>query len=105
MTVEHLAYLLMALQVADGLTTYLALKKGAAEGNPIMRKLFEKIGMVPALIITKGALMAIVWHWRDVLGALWLAVFCAVYLAVAVNNVRVARRQRTAAGVKVHHED
>ena len=93
MTIEHLAYLLMALQAVDAITTYLAIGKGAAEGNPIMRKLFEKIGMVPALIIMKGALMAIVWRWRDDLGMTWLAVFCAGYFAVAVNNLRVARRQ------------
>ena len=93
MTIEHLAYLLMALQVADGLTTYLALKKGAAEGNPIMRKLFEKIGMVPALIITKGALMVGAWYWRDAIGMLGLGLLCAGYLLVAVNNVRVMRRQ------------
>ena len=39
MTIEHLAYLLMALQAVDAITTYLALGKGASEGNPIMRKL------------------------------------------------------------------
>ena len=93
MTIEHLAYLLMALQVADGLTTYLALKKGAAEGNPVMRKLFEKVGMVPALIITKGALMCAAWYWRDAIGLLGLGLLCAWYLVVAVNNVRVMRRQ------------
>lgn len=93
MTIEHLAYLLMALQVADGLTTYLALKKGAAEGNPVMRKLFEKIGMVPALVITKGALMVGAWYWRDALGLLELGLLCAGYLAVAINNILVIRKQ------------
>lgn len=95
MTIEHLAYLLMALQAVDAITTYLAIGKGASEGNPVMRKLFEKIGMVPALIITKGAMAAAAWHWRDAIGMVGLGLLCAGYIAVAVNNLLVMRRQVT----------
>ena len=95
MTIEHFAYLLMALQAVDGITTYLALEKEASEGNPIMRKLFEKIGMVPALLVVKGAMAAAAWHWRYEMGMVGLGLLCAWYIAVAVNNLLVMRRQVT----------
>ena len=95
MTIEHLAYLLMALQAVDAITTYLAIGKGASEGNPIMRKLFEKIGMVPALLVIKGAMAAAAWHWRYEMGMVGLGLLCAWYIAVAVNNLLVMRRQVT----------
>ena len=61
------AAVLIALQVYDFWSTPRILKKsGGRELNPLMAKLMEAVGIMPALIITKGG--AIV----AVAGAAWL---------------------------------
>ena len=42
------------LQFGDGLTTYWAINKGNVEANKILKSLFDKIGLIPGLILIKG---------------------------------------------------
>lgn len=94
MTYWHIIILIAVLQVVDIATTVYILRTGIGyEANPIMRKLFEEISMVPALLVIKGATAAAAWHWRDAMGMVGLGLLCAGYIAVAVNNVLVIRRQ------------
>lgn len=45
--------LALAAQVGDAATTIYGARNGAAEGNPIARKLFEAVGVVPAVLGVK----------------------------------------------------
>ena len=85
-----LTWVVIVLNVLDAITTYLALtKQGTAEGNPFMKFLMDKFGVVGALLISKVPIIgALVWLvLNEVLMPIWiigpLAVF---YVWVVFNN-------------------
>lgn len=51
---------LALLQALDVLSTVHVLKRGGQELNPVMRKAMDKLGMLPALLITKAAFLGLV---------------------------------------------
>lgn len=53
-------YLLILLQIADAATTILVLRRGGREANPLLLALFGIMGPVPALLITKALIVALV---------------------------------------------
>ena len=62
-----------ALQLFDGLATYIGLGAGFAEGNPLLLWAFERLGPASALCLFKleaCACLLLVWHLRRS----WLAV-------------------------------
>lgn len=75
--------LFILLQIADSLTTVHILKNGGREANPVMNWLFQKIGMIPSLVIMKVLLIGIVtWAWNE-----WLTLGVTVwYLGVVGWN-------------------
>jgi hypothetical protein len=83
-----LYWILLALQCLDIGTTWYALERvsGAYEANPVMRWLFERVGLLPALLGTKAAFMAGVYYLQpDPWG---LVVVILVYVGVVGHNVR-----------------
>lgn len=49
---------LIALQIGDGVTTYINLRRpGGKEHNALIRKLIDRLGMIPALVV-KGLIVA-----------------------------------------------
>jgi len=55
----------IALQTADGLTTYYLLHHGGAEVNPLVAALFPTLGIAATLMVAKavgGALAAFLWY-------------------------------------------
>lgn len=77
-------------QIADVLTTIHALNRGATEANPIVRFFMERMGK--GWIVAKLAIAGGVAWWMVAEGQEWLLwPFSALFLAVAVNNLRVAR--------------
>ena len=85
---------LAALQFLDLLTTHYALRAGiGTEANPVLRKLFDRFGHEPVLLVTKGAFIALlVWAVPHIEAAgyqpaLWA--IAALYVWVVVNNLRV----------------
>lgn len=83
-------YLLILLQLADMVTTHYALKSGiGTEANPVLRKLFDKFGHEPVLLITKAAFIAFLWHFQDLITPLAYGVLLGIYVWVVANNVRV----------------
>lgn len=84
--------ILIALQIADIATTYLALTRaGAREANPVVAWFIARLGLLPGLIIAKIVLVVPV----IALGAKMPAVLIsgiALYAAVIVNNLIVVRR-------------
>ncbi len=87
-----LIIVLIGLQLADIVTTWLALRGGAArEANPVVRWFIERLGLVPGLVAAKLALVAPVLAVATAsTTALWLGI--ALYAAVIVNNIIVLRR-------------
>lgn len=91
MTIEQMFYIVIALQAADALSTLYAFKHGAVEANPVMRKLMDTLGTVPGLLLPKVVYGGLVWFYRDALTIEAVAVVAALYVAVVVNNIRVAK--------------
>lgn len=94
MTTLHLLYAVLALQVADVLSTLYAFRNRAVEANPFMKRLMDTLGTVPGLLLPKIIFAVPVWAYRDQFQdwGLWLVI--AGYAAVVLNNVRVARKRR-----------
>lgn len=94
------AVILTLLQMVDAWTTHRILERGGRELNPILARVFARIGHVAGLILAKGAFIAILWFALPTIQALpvpyadallWSMV--AAYVAVAVVNLRALSRQ------------
>ena len=97
MTDTHLALLIafVALQIADVVTTMIALKKGAQEGNPLLAPLFKKFGAMPVLLASKIVIVASVVTIHQTLTNFALGLGVVVYGAVVLNNLIVLRRMKS----------
>lgn len=85
--------LFVALSIADGITTYRALKRqGTREANPVLRFLFDKFGTVQTLVATKGAAIAAVWYTMGPYSLWVLAGVNVFYAFVAYRNHYLAGR-------------
>ena len=91
MSLEQMFYAIVALQAADVLSTLYAFRHGAVEANPVMRKLMDTLGTVPGLLLPKVVYGGLVWFYRDALTVEAVAVVTALYVAVVINNIRVAK--------------
>ena len=87
---QNLTYLLIALQLADMASTYVAITNGkGTEGNAFLAKLFSRFGMLPTLLVTKGVFVGLLlwaqpWMLTEV-----LVVLLALYVWVLFNNFKV----------------
>jgi len=83
---------LIALTLVDAWSTYKGLKAGASEANPVVRRLIKALGVKEALTLVKVGYLYLVWTHQptEPLGQ-WLPL--AIYVAVAINNLRVLRKQ------------
>ena len=78
-----LLFLFILLQIADCLTTVHILKQGGREANPVLAWLFNKVGMIPSLVVMKLITIGLVaWAWN-----LWITVaLCVFYTGVVGWN-------------------
>ena len=74
------------------LPTLIALRGPAHEANPIMAKIMDTIGVVPALLITKGAVIALLWYYQALLPVELLWALCAFYVWIVWGNVQTIRK-------------
>jgi|GEM_PF-3552837 len=85
------------LQIADLVLTWRILKLGGTETWKPTKWLMEKIGTMPALMLSKSAvLIAAAWVTFEAAPSWWiyaLCALCAFFGWVAVNNFRALRRQ------------
>jgi hypothetical protein len=80
--------ILILLNILDAYLTIKALGKGAQEANPIVRKLIEKIGVIPSLALLKVSMLAVVWY----IGSQELVWFlCVAYAGLCAWNLKVLR--------------
>jgi hypothetical protein len=92
-----LLILFAILNIGDGLSTLKFLSEGHREGNALARRLFDKIGVVPTIILLKTltvvvvagcALLALhIAPEADVWIALFLAALCGVLAYTIIGNL------------------
>jgi len=88
-----LLVLAIALQIADSVTTYTALKNPKlGEGNPAVRWIIARVGLLAAMALKTALGVGIAAALYAIGSELWMAVVCAIYAFVVVNNVRLLRR-------------
>ena len=85
-------YILLALQALDVISTVLALRQpNVSEANPFLAPLFKQFGVLPTLIVLKGALAAYVWYAQASIPVELIYIACAGYAYVVVNNFKNAK--------------
>lgn len=89
-----LSWVLIILNVADAITTYIALSKdGVTEGNPIIKYLIDRIGVIGALLLAKGSVVVflLVITLNGTVMPIWLVGPLVVfYIWVVINNIKIA---------------
>lgn len=93
---EMLLGLAVALQIGDGVTTYFALQKqGVREWNRIMRRLFDRLGVVQGLALAKSFGVAVCWvayAYGGPFAVYALGFIVALYAVVVINNLKSLHR-------------
>lgn len=90
----------LALQLADGWTTYQAIKRGAGrERNPVVRRFIDRLGLFWGLAALKlSGSTVVVYGWaNNWWTGVWLWLLAAVtfgYVLVVANNWRVLHRRK-----------
>ena len=81
------------LQIADGISTYICLRRpDRHEANGILKSLFDKIGLVPGLILVKGfgiAICAVAYFFAGMWTPYVLGAICIGYAWVCWNNYKL----------------
>jgi ABC-type siderophore export system fused ATPase/permease subunit len=88
---------LVILQILDAGTTYVVIKRGGAEGNPLLVGLQARLRAITGsrwawLVIAKIVALALVAYLYYSGAATVLNVLCVVYLVVIVNNIIQIRK-------------
>jgi hypothetical protein len=85
-------YLLITLQVLDLLTTVVALRNPKlTEGNSILKPLMNKFGVLPTLLVIKGAFIGLLIWTAPVIPVEVMYLLCAGYCWVVFNNIKLIR--------------
>ena len=88
-------YLLLALQVADLITTLYVLRTGkGAEANPIAKKLMAVFGPEFGLALPKLLIAGVIWTVRDTTPPIVFAGLCVLYIVIVANNLKFALRTK-----------
>ena len=96
-----LATILLALNAADVVSTWIALNTGAIEANPLVLLLggpFSPIALFLKLAVVPGTIIGVAWYmarrFKDPrFGIATIAAPVAMYAAVVANNVMVAAKK------------
>jgi uncharacterized protein YacL len=84
--------LLLTLQAADVVTTFLALQnKNNMEANPILRALFNKVGLLPGLLVAKLGFIALLCIFRHDVHPYAMYALCVGYAYIVYNNIKVLK--------------
>lgn len=81
--------ILIILQFIDVFTTYIALKNSTLfESNKVVSMLIDKIGLIPALVVIKGAFIILLWKVSPFVPSEVLLAILIFYCWVVFNNVK-----------------
>lgn len=89
-----LLILFAVLQAADGVLTYIGLKRGMGEMNPVARRIIAALGMIPAIVAFKLGGIGLVGGIAYAAGEHWPWVMipaCIVALYPIYHNVKAIR--------------
>lgn len=83
----------MVVQLGDAATTYHIVHRGGRELNPLLRGLIQRLGLVPALLLTKIIILAATAYadHRYALGWGVYAPLIALQLSAVAFNLRSMR--------------
>ena len=82
----------VALQVGDIVSTTLALQKSnVVEGNPIVRWIMDRVGIIPALILSKLVVIGLfgVAVYLSPYAVYLMGLMSLFYVWVVVNNIKI----------------
>ena len=83
---------LIILQVLDLLTTVVALRNPRlTEGNGLLKPLFERFGVLPALIVIKGLFIMLLGFTAHLVPVELLYLLTAGYCWIVFNNIKLIR--------------
>ena len=88
---ECLLIFFILLQIADGALTYRVLQRGGREMNPLLAKIFDRVGVLPGLIIGKGFTIGCggaIYLFAGAYAVYSLGVLIAIYAWVVGHNYR-----------------
>lgn len=88
----YLALILILMQLFDFYSTFVILRAGGREVNPVVNFLINKIGLVLALIIAKSVAIAGVVFIYYVDNLIAMIVLILIYSYVCLNNYKVMKR-------------
>ena len=81
------------LQIADGISSYLCFQRSdRTEANGILKSLFDKVGLLPGLIVVKGLMIVVcivVYFFAGMLTPWVLGAICIGYAWVFWNNYQL----------------
>jgi hypothetical protein len=85
--------LFVLLQCVDFYTTYTIIKTGKGhEANPILAKIFDKIGYPAGLALIKGGAIAFAFYLVQFSNAYYiLGIADVIYIYVIFNNIKVMK--------------
>ena len=80
--------LLVILQIVDSALTIQALKNPKLkESNVFLKKIMDKIGVVPTLVLTKVGALSIIYYYLPVMPLAALVGLVVLYFVVILNNI------------------
>jgi len=83
-------YLLITLQVLDLVVTVIALRNPKlTEGNNVLKFLMDEFGVLPTLLVLKGAFIGLLFWAAPLVPVEVLYLLCAGYCWVVWNNIRM----------------
>ena len=84
-----LLVIFLVLQSADAYTTIYGVRNGLSEANPIMRKLFAKLGLYGGLFVMKVPITVIVTYivLTGQVGVTFMGLLVVPFLALLINNL------------------
>ena len=91
-----LVIILLFLNILDAITTYKALTiPGLAEGNPIMKFLMNKLGIIGALLVAKGIVFSMFLYF--LIANITITYFITLpvivfYIFVVINNIKLIKK-------------
>ena len=91
------AWVFYLMQIADGVTTYIALKlPGSREGNPAVRWVMDRIGILPSILIIKAAYIVLMYFGARQMGADAVMLWSIFYVGVVIWNIGKIHKFRKA---------
>lgn len=96
MNIFDFFWLVVLAAIFDMASTLYMLHIGGGEANPLMRALFGAIGPLPAMLATRGLVIAIAWHETAHASAREFAIVGAIWWVVVLWNCMQIWRQRRA---------